>query len=52
MSRPKGPVANGDVNGDDLGRLLAEWGAPGIADLNLDGVVDGNDLGRLLADWG
>jgi formylglycine-generating enzyme required for sulfatase activity/uncharacterized membrane protein len=40
------------VNGDDLGRLLSDWGGAGPADLNRDGVVDGNDLGLLLAIWG
>jgi hypothetical protein len=41
------------VDGNDLGFLLASWGAPGgSADLNGDGSVDGNDLGFLLAAWG
>ena len=45
---------DGAVNGDDLGRLLADWGACGTcaADLNDDGTVDGDDLGTLLAAWG
>lgn len=51
-ARPADFNGDGAVNGDDLGRLLAEWGSAGLADLNLDGIVDGNDLGRLLADWG
>ncbi len=49
---------NGDgiVNGDDIGLLLAGWGAcpPKAAcdaDLNGDGVVNGVDLGLLLVDW-
>jgi glucose/arabinose dehydrogenase len=46
---------NGDgvVNGDDLGTLLANWGACAScpADLNGDGFVDGNDLGQLLGLW-
>ena len=44
------------VNGADLGALLAFWGPvnPGLpeADLNRDGKVDGADLGHLLASWG
>jgi len=48
---------DGAVNGEDLGILLAAWGAcPGTgtcpADLNDDGAVDGVDLGILLAAWG
>ncbi|MBU3683708.1 MAG: hypothetical protein FGM39_06820 [Phycisphaerales bacterium] len=44
---------DGSVDGNDLGFLLASWGAPGgSADLNGDGSVDGNDLGFLLAAWG
>jgi hypothetical protein len=48
------PDLNGDgvVDGNDLGILLAAWGAgTGPADLNRDGAVDGNDLGILLAAW-
>ncbi|MFM8818884.1 MAG: hypothetical protein ACKOHI_13640, partial [Phycisphaerales bacterium] len=44
-----------NVNGVDLGILLAQWGPPTeftVADLNRDGVVDGIDLGLLLAFWG
>jgi hypothetical protein len=44
------------VNGADLGALLAFWGPvnPGFpqADINSDGVVNGADLGYLLANWG
>jgi hypothetical protein len=44
------------VNGADLGALLAFWGPvnPGFpqADLNRDAKVDGADLGYLLASWG
>ena len=48
---------DGAVNGEDLGILLAAWGAcpttgPCPADLNDDGAVDGVDLGILLAAWG
>jgi hypothetical protein len=42
---------DGAVNGDDLGRLLAQWGTSGSADLNGDGVVNGEDLGQLLGSW-
>jgi hypothetical protein len=44
------------VNGADLGALLAFWGPvnPGFpqADLNRDGRVNGADLGYLLNAWG
>jgi len=45
------------VDGNDLGLLLAAWGAcppSGAcpADFNNDGAVDGVDLGILLAAWG
>lgn len=47
---------NGDlnVNGADLGLMLAEWGTctDCPADLNRDGVVNGADLGMLLSEWG
>lgn len=45
---------DGDVDGSDLGVLLAAWGpCPSgcAADINGDGVVDGLDLGTLLAGW-
>ncbi|MFO0962595.1 MAG: hypothetical protein U0625_06765 [Phycisphaerales bacterium] len=46
---------DGDVDGADLGRMLAAWGAaaaPGApGDLNVDGTVDGVDLGVLLGAW-
>jgi hypothetical protein len=43
---------NGQVDGADLGRLLAEWGSPSpIADLDNDGTVNGADLGIMLANW-
>jgi hypothetical protein len=44
--------ADGAVDGNDLGIMLAAWGLRGPADLNGDGTVDGNDLGQLLAAWG
>lgn len=46
---------DGNVNGADLGILLAQWGAASqssVSDLNSDGVVDGADLGVLLSFWG
>jgi formylglycine-generating enzyme required for sulfatase activity len=47
---------DGQVNGADLGALLAFWGPvnPGLpeADLNRDGIVNGADLGYLLNAWG
>ena len=51
---PPSADLNGDgvVNGDDLGLLLAAWGATGgPADLNSDGSVNGDDLGILLGAW-
>lgn len=43
---------DGQVNGGDLGILLANWGGSGCGDLNFDGDVNGADLGLLLAAWG
>lgn len=43
---------DGVINGSDLGELLSQWGADGLADLNDDDIVDGADLGLLLAGWG
>jgi hypothetical protein len=45
---------DGQVDGADLGLLLAAWGpcASCIEDINVDGQVDGADLGLLLAAWG
>ena len=42
---------DGQVNGADLGLMLAAWGTSGPGDLNNDGVVNGADLGLLLAAW-
>lgn len=49
--------ANGVVDGEDLGDLLAVWGECSdclncAGDLSGDCHVDGNDLGILLAQWG
>lgn len=43
--------SDGQVNGIDLGILLALWGQRGVADLDGSGIVDGIDLGILLAEW-
>jgi len=45
---------DGDVDGADLGIMLAAWGdcAGCAADLNGDGTVDGTDLGLLLSSFG
>ena len=44
---------DGQVNGADLGILLASWGfCTCPADINQDGIVNGADLGILLAEWG
>jgi hypothetical protein len=44
---------DGEVDGADLGLLLAAWGSANrLADLNADAVVDGADLGLLLSGWG
>jgi formylglycine-generating enzyme required for sulfatase activity len=51
-------VADGAVNGADLGTLLAYWGPRTsgsfsiASDINSDGHIDGSDLGVLLANWG
>ena len=45
---------NGQVDGIDLGILLAQWGPcknDCAADITGDGLVDGADLGILLHDW-
>ncbi|MBU6209276.1 MAG: zinc-dependent metalloprotease [Planctomycetes bacterium] len=52
---PPGDVdGDGDVDGADLGIMLATWGdCPGCAaDLDGDGTVDGADLGVLLSSFG
>jgi hypothetical protein len=42
---------DGQVNADDLGILLGQWGSKGTADLNGDNWVDGLDLAVLLNSW-
>jgi hypothetical protein len=43
---------DGNVDGADIGLMLASWGGGGDADLNGDGTVDGADIGLMLAAWG
>jgi hypothetical protein len=51
--------ADGNIDGKDLGLMLAAWGTlvsdrhdlP-TTDINQDGQVDGIDLGLILASWG
>ena len=43
---------DGNVDGADLGALLANWGLGGRTDLTGDGNTDGADLGALLNAWG
>ena len=47
---------NGQIDGGDIGMLIAAWGpCPGGGcpwDLNLDGLIDGTDLGLFLNYWG
>jgi hypothetical protein len=31
---------------------VGNWGAPGLGDLNNDGIVNGADLGLQLGAWG
>lgn len=44
---------DGEVDGSDLGLLLADYnGGGGCSDINHDGLVDGGDLGILLSAFG
>ena len=45
---PSGGGGGDAVGGGDLGLLFVQWGGPGEADLDGDGVVGGSDLGLLL----
>jgi DNA-binding beta-propeller fold protein YncE len=52
VTLPEDLNGDGQVDGADLGLLLALWGtADDAADFNDDGVVGGADLGILLAAW-
>lgn len=42
---------DGEVDGADLGLLLAAWNTSGPGDLDGDGVVNGADLGLMLASF-
>ncbi|MCP4835939.1 MAG: carbohydrate-binding protein [Phycisphaera sp.] len=42
---------DGEINGGDLGLLLAAWGEPDPGDLDGDGIVAGGDLGLMLAEF-
>jgi formylglycine-generating enzyme required for sulfatase activity len=51
-------LANGVINGADLGAMLSYWGPRTsdpfsiASDINGDGVINGGDLGLLLSNWG
>ncbi len=49
-------TGNGQVNGADLGLVLAAWSSDGSdqpgSDLNQDGIVNGADLAYVLGAWG
>lgn len=45
-------LADGIVDGGDIGALLAAWGTAGRTDLNGDGTTGGGDLALLLSAWG
>ena len=48
---PADLTGDGEVNGGDLGLMIAFWGTPG-GDLTGDKTTDGADLGLLIASWG
>ena len=48
---PADLTGDGEVNGADLGLMIAFWGTPG-GDLTEDGITNGADLGLLIAAWG
>ena len=49
-------TGNGQVNGEDLGSVLAAWASDGTdqlgSDVNQDGIVNGADLAFVLGAWG
>ena len=45
-------VRAGDVQRGDVLTVLAQWGQPGSADLDGNGLVDVNDLLTVLAAYG
>jgi formylglycine-generating enzyme required for sulfatase activity len=58
QSCPGDILADGIINGADLGAMLSYWGPRTTApfsvasDINGDGVINGGDLGLLLSAWG
>lgn len=51
--RPGDINADGVVDGNDLGKLFANWGTDDPdSDVNGDGIVNGSDIGLLFANWG
>jgi hypothetical protein len=51
--RPGDINADGVVDGNDLGKLFANWGTDDSdSDVNGDGIVNGSDIGLLFANWG
>ena len=40
------------IDGEDLTRLLANWGQGGITDIDGSGATDGADLTQVLSGWG
>jgi len=44
-------VTRTEFDGDDVNKLLSQWGTDGSWDLNSDGVVDGRDLALVLNGW-
>jgi formylglycine-generating enzyme required for sulfatase activity len=58
QSCPGDILADGVINGADLGAMLSYWGPRTTApfsvasDINGDGVINGGDLGLLLSAWG
>ena len=47
-------TCDGQVDGADLGKLLAVWSSTSsdYGDLDGNGIIDGGDLGLLLSQWG
>jgi len=58
QSCPGDILADGIINGADLGAMLSYWGPRTTApfsvasDINGDGIINGGDLGLLLSAWG
>ncbi|MCX5664145.1 MAG: hypothetical protein NTY97_05530 [Planctomycetota bacterium] len=43
---------NGQIDGEDLVKLLSQWNLSGSGDVSRDGIVGGRDLAELLGGWG